>query len=283
CKDCIIPKLEEFKTKRCPVCEKVLGPSPEKYLRPDKQLQGIIDEVIKAAKRAAGTKTSQAENTKLEIAESSAQATKPLLENVGFPEEIGENFAKDTEDAGKKGKKPKGKKKNKRRMKEKARQVSSSQEKGKGKVEPTNVEEENSEDKSSGIEGNAGVRELLFDVAQKTTRSFWVSFIPQEDEDGHKYPSLDKAYIRLKDQDMTVSTIRKYLKQKLNLMDESEVDVHCCGLKLNANLTLMDIEHLWLKYRVPDHAKAKAKWDVKEIVMELGYSRNKEFKVPKEN
>ena len=118
----------------------------------------------------------------LDFADSSAQVTKPSLENVGLPEEIGENFAKDIEDAGKKGKKPKGKKNNKRRMKEKAHQVSSSQEKGKGKVEPTNVEEENSEDKSSGIEGNAGVRELLLDVEQKKTRSFWVSFIPQEDE-----------------------------------------------------------------------------------------------------
>ncbi|KAE8665410.1 DREB2A-interacting protein 2 isoform 2 [Hibiscus syriacus] len=76
------------------------------------------------------------------------------------------------------------------------------------------------------------------------------------------------------DGNMPVSFIKKYLKKKLNLTDEAEVEIKCMGQPVVPTLQLYNLVDLWLQttatsQRVPATLGSSAK----EFVMVLAYSR----------
>ncbi|MCD7450523.1 hypothetical protein HAX54_006815 [Datura stramonium] len=93
----------------------------------------------------------------------------------------------------------------------------------------------------------------VLDEKQKELSSFCFSFVPQKDKDSR----------------IPVSTIQNYIAQKLNINDHTEVDVACCCEKLKGEMTLKDIQHTWMSH-LPNSGRIKAKWDMKELVIELG-------------
>ncbi|CAK9223655.1 unnamed protein product [Sphagnum troendelagicum] len=65
----------------------------------------------------------------------------------------------------------------------------------------------------------------------------------------HGFPTLDqvpKAYLHVKDENVTVSVVRKYLVERLALENESEVEIACNGLTLQPMLSLQYVrENIW--------------------------------------
>ncbi|PIA43168.1 hypothetical protein AQUCO_02000540v1 [Aquilegia coerulea] len=84
------------------------------------------------------------------------------------------------------------------------------------------------------------------------------------------YPQIPNRYIRIKDRNVPVSCINKYLVQKLNLRHESEVEVMCCGQAAPPNATLNELVDIWVRSE-PDIDGSSS--DVHNFVMVLTYRR----------
>ncbi|XP_039021155.1 E3 ubiquitin protein ligase DRIP2-like [Hibiscus syriacus] len=103
----------------------------------------------------------------------------------------------------------------------------------------------------------------------------WFSLVASEDQEGDaRLPQISANYLRIKDGNMPVSFIKKYLKKKLNLTDEAEVEIKCMGQPVVPTLQLYNLVDLWLQttatsQRVPATLGSSAK----EFVMVLAYSR----------
>ncbi|GMI69323.1 DREB2A-interacting protein 2 [Hibiscus trionum] len=103
----------------------------------------------------------------------------------------------------------------------------------------------------------------------------WFSLVASEDQEGDaSLPQISANYLRIKDGNMPVSFIQKYLKKKLNLTDEAEVEIKCMGQPVVPTLQLYNLVDLWLQtaatsQRVPATIGSSAK----EFVMVLAYAR----------
>jgi hypothetical protein len=63
------------------------------------------------------------------------------------------------------------------------------------------------------------------------------------------------AFLRVKDENMTVSMVRRYLVAKLRLEHESEVEISCKGLVLQPALSLQYVrENIWQRMFDPSAA-----------------------------
>ncbi|XWS46924.1 hypothetical protein CRYUN_Cryun14cG0109500 [Craigia yunnanensis] len=103
----------------------------------------------------------------------------------------------------------------------------------------------------------------------------WFSLVASEDQEGNAPLSQIPAnYLRIKDGNIPVSFIRKYLMKKLDLTDEAEVEIKCMGRPVVPTLQLYNLVDLWLQtastsQRVPASVGSSAK----EFVMVLAYAR----------
>ncbi|XP_015879615.3 uncharacterized protein LOC107415739 isoform X1 [Ziziphus jujuba] len=80
---------------------------------------------------------------------------------------------------------------------------------------------------------------LWFTLSASTNR--------REREGGGGLPQVPKAYIRVKDENVTVSMVKKYLVRKLGLSNEAEIDVYCMGQKLVHTQSLKQVrDGVWL-------------------------------------
>nr|POE63900.1 isoform 2 of e3 ubiquitin protein ligase drip1 [Quercus suber] len=61
------------------------------------------------------------------------------------------------------------------------------------------------------------------------------------DQDGEVLPQIPKAYIRVKDENVTVFMVKKYLVTKLGLSNEAEIDISCLGQNLLHAQTLKQV------------------------------------------
>uniref|UniRef100_J3LTR1 RING-type domain-containing protein n=2 Tax=Oryza brachyantha TaxID=4533 RepID=J3LTR1_ORYBR len=79
-------------------------------------------------------------------------------------------------------------------------------------------------------------------------RALWFYLLAAFDQRGvPTLPQLPAKYLRIKDVDLPVSVIRKYLVQKLNLSSETEVEVLCGGKVVSQGMTLHDLADRWLE------------------------------------
>ncbi|KAK6774180.1 hypothetical protein RDI58_029419 [Solanum bulbocastanum] len=117
------------------------------------------------------------------------------------------------------------------------------------------------------------------DEKQKELSSFWFKLAPQGGKKRLRLPPLDKPNIRVKDSSATVTSIQKFIAQKLNLNDHTEVDVVCCGEKLIGDMTFKDIQLRW-KSHLLDSGKGKVKWELEEAMIQLGYIRSEKLQTP---
>uniref|UniRef100_A0A3Q7E9V3 Uncharacterized protein n=1 Tax=Solanum lycopersicum TaxID=4081 RepID=A0A3Q7E9V3_SOLLC len=59
-------------------------------------------------------------------------------------------------------------------------------------------------------------------------------------------PQISKSYLRIKDGRMTIRLVLKYLVNKLQLENESEIEITCRGQQLQPFLTLQHVrDHIW--------------------------------------
>ncbi|KAA8537035.1 hypothetical protein F0562_029513 [Nyssa sinensis] len=76
----------------------------------------------------------------------------------------------------------------------------------------------------------------------------WFSLVASEDqkEDIH-LPQISAFYLRIKDGNLPVSFIQKYLVKKLDLTSEAEVEIMCQGQPVLPTLQLRKLVDLWLQ------------------------------------
>ncbi|KAL0419815.1 UNVERIFIED_CONTAM: E3 ubiquitin protein ligase DRIP2 [Sesamum radiatum] len=102
----------------------------------------------------------------------------------------------------------------------------------------------------------------------------WFSLVSDEQEgDAQPLPQIAASYLRIKDGSIPVSFIQKYLKMKLDLASEDEVEIKCMGQAVIPTLTLNNLVDLWLHTTTTDRVSATIGSSAKDFVMVLGYAR----------
>ncbi|KAJ7957126.1 E3 ubiquitin protein ligase drip2 [Quillaja saponaria] len=75
----------------------------------------------------------------------------------------------------------------------------------------------------------------------------WFALRASTKRKGEALPQVPKAYIRVKDENVTVFMVKKYLVRKLGLSNEAEIDVSCMGQSLSHMQTLKQVrDTVWL-------------------------------------
>ncbi|KAL0437403.1 UNVERIFIED_CONTAM: E3 ubiquitin protein ligase DRIP2 [Sesamum radiatum] len=103
----------------------------------------------------------------------------------------------------------------------------------------------------------------------------WFSLVASNEVEGDAppLPQISASYLRIKDGNIPVSFIQKYLKRKLDLTSEAEVDIKCMGQTVIPTLTLNNLVDLWLQTTSTERVSATIGSSAKEFVMVLSYAR----------
>ncbi|XP_008788123.1 E3 ubiquitin protein ligase DRIP2-like isoform X1 [Phoenix dactylifera] len=122
--------------------------------------------------------------------------------------------------------------------------------------------------------------QMLLDSAsaqrERRINQVWFSLVPSFDQEGDSpLPQIPANYLRIKDGNLTVSFIQKYLAKKLNIASEAEVEIKCRGQPVNPILTLHNLVDTWLRGESSQTVQASSGTSGKEFVMVLAYGRRK--------
>ncbi|KAH6823037.1 DREB2A-interacting protein 2 [Perilla frutescens var. hirtella] len=103
----------------------------------------------------------------------------------------------------------------------------------------------------------------------------WFSLVASNELEGDALPlpQISASYLRIKDGSIPVSFIQKYLKRKLDLTNDVEVDIKCMGQTIIPTLTLNNLVDLWLQTTSTERVKTTLGSSAKDFVMVLGYAR----------
>ncbi|XP_044466359.1 E3 ubiquitin protein ligase DRIP2-like isoform X1 [Mangifera indica] len=110
---------------------------------------------------------------------------------------------------------------------------------------------------------------------ERRSGPIWFSLVASKvQEGGLPLPQIPASYLRIKDGKVPVSFIQKYLMKKLDLTNESEVEIKCMGESVIPTLELYNLVDLWLQTAsTPEKVAAKIGSSAKDFVMVLTYSR----------
>ncbi|XP_028751422.1 E3 ubiquitin protein ligase DRIP2-like [Neltuma alba] len=103
----------------------------------------------------------------------------------------------------------------------------------------------------------------------------WFSLVASEEKDVRaRLPQIPSCYLRVKDVNLPVSFIKKYIVKKLGLASEDEVEISLRGKPLLPSLQLKHVAEMWLE-TVPKSEKIHSFVgdSAKEFVMVLSYGR----------
>ncbi|XWS36378.1 hypothetical protein CRYUN_Cryun20dG0079900 [Craigia yunnanensis] len=103
----------------------------------------------------------------------------------------------------------------------------------------------------------------------------WFSLVASEDQEGDApLPQIPANFLRIKDGNIPVSFIQKYLMKKLALIDEAEVEIKCMGQPVVPTLQLYNLVDLWLQTAsTSQRMSASVSSSAKDFVMMLAYAR----------
>ncbi|CAI9785711.1 unnamed protein product [Fraxinus pennsylvanica] len=114
-------------------------------------------------------------------------------------------------------------------------------------------------------------------ICEKRNNPIWFSLVASDDQEGLEgdahLPQISASYLRIKDGSIPVSLIRKYLKRKLDLTSEDEVEIKCMGQSVVPTLTLNNLVDIWLQTTTSERVSATAGSSAKDFVMVLSYTR----------
>ncbi|XP_020258261.1 E3 ubiquitin protein ligase DRIP2-like, partial [Asparagus officinalis] len=120
--------------------------------------------------------------------------------------------------------------------------------------------------------------QALVDAASATHEGrncpIWLALVPAIDQKGDAVlPRTSTCYLRIKDGNLPVSFVRKYLVKKHNLVSESEVEITCRGQIVNPALPLYNLAEIWLQSQPPQRVQATIGTSAKDFVLVLNYSQ----------
>ncbi|KAK9083514.1 hypothetical protein Scep_029985 [Stephania cephalantha] len=103
----------------------------------------------------------------------------------------------------------------------------------------------------------------------------WFKLVACEDQEGvAPLPQISASYLRIKDGNVPISSIQKYLVKKLNLTNEAEVEITCQGQPILPTVQLHNLVDLWLQTTLaPQRVSACVGTPAKDFVMVLAYGR----------
>ncbi|XP_009793324.1 E3 ubiquitin protein ligase DRIP2-like isoform X1 [Nicotiana tabacum] len=102
----------------------------------------------------------------------------------------------------------------------------------------------------------------------------WFSLVASEDQEGDTpLPQISGSYLRIKDGNIPVSFIQKYLVRKLDLKSEDEVEIRCMGQSIAPSLPLNSLVDMWLQTTTSERIPAIIGSSAKDFVMVLAYAR----------
>ncbi|XP_068650200.1 E3 ubiquitin protein ligase DRIP2-like [Aristolochia californica] len=108
---------------------------------------------------------------------------------------------------------------------------------------------------------------------ERRTSAIWCSLVASDHQEGDApLPQISSSYLRIKDGDLPVSYIQKYLTKKLDLTSETEVELSCQGERLVPSMPLHTVIELWLRASTSQRVAAAVGTAAKEFVMVLSYS-----------
>ncbi|KAJ4846231.1 hypothetical protein Tsubulata_012545 [Turnera subulata] len=103
----------------------------------------------------------------------------------------------------------------------------------------------------------------------------WFSLIASDDQEGKApLPQISSCYLRVRDGSVPISSIKKYIVQKLGLASDSEVEISLRGHPVLSTAQLQNVVEFWLKMSpVSERMQTTAGSSGKDFVMVLSYSR----------
>uniref|UniRef100_A0A803PZN9 RING-type domain-containing protein n=1 Tax=Cannabis sativa TaxID=3483 RepID=A0A803PZN9_CANSA len=133
--------------------------------------------------------------------------------------------------------------------------------------------------KRAASSGESASAQVMLDASganrDRRDSPIWFSLVASEDKKGEvSLPQISACYLRIKDGKMPVSFIQKYLVKKLDLKEETEVEILCRGQPVLPTLPLQNLVDLWFRTastskKVPASVGSSAK----DFVMVLSYCR----------
>ncbi|CAN4112848.1 unnamed protein product [Withania somnifera] len=102
----------------------------------------------------------------------------------------------------------------------------------------------------------------------------WFSLVASEDQEGNApLPQISASYLRIKDGNVPVSFIQKYLVRKLSLKSEDEVEIRCMGQPIVPSLPLNSLVDMWLQSTTSERIPVIIGSSAKDFIMGLAYAR----------
>ncbi|KAJ8632758.1 hypothetical protein MRB53_026094 [Persea americana] len=128
---------------------------------------------------------------------------------------------------------------------------------------------------SKGLNNSA---QALLDAAglkrERRIGPIWLSLVASDDQEGDGcLPQISASYLRIKDGNLPVSFIQKYLVKKLDLTSEAEVEITCKGKPVVPTLALHNLVGMWLREASSKRVAASVGISAKDFVMVLSYAR----------
>ncbi|XP_057860513.1 E3 ubiquitin protein ligase DRIP2 isoform X1 [Cryptomeria japonica] len=126
---------------------------------------------------------------------------------------------------------------------------------------------------------------------ERRSNPVWFALLASETQAGdNALPQIPKCYLKVKDGNVPVSYVKKYLVKKLDLKNESEVEITCCGQPIVPSLSLYSLVEFWIQYAASsdrlsslqemDHERAESRFNsesrsptAEEFMMVLIYAR----------
>ncbi|XP_021290821.1 E3 ubiquitin protein ligase DRIP2-like [Herrania umbratica] len=104
----------------------------------------------------------------------------------------------------------------------------------------------------------------------------WFSLVASKNQEGDApLPQISSCYLRVKDGNLPVSSIKKYLARKLGLSSETEVEISLRGHPVLSTLQLHNLVDWWVQTTpASERIQAFVGSSAKDFVMVLSYSRN---------
>ncbi|KAI3783014.1 hypothetical protein L2E82_13076 [Cichorium intybus] len=134
--------------------------------------------------------------------------------------------------------------------------------------------------------GNANLQGVM-DVdannvaSEKRISPIWFHLVPSEEQEGEPLGQIEGSFVRLKDANIPVSIIQKFVMSKLKLGSENEVELRCMGQPLVPTLLLGNLMELWLQTQPTSQTLSVIIGSsAKEYMMEISYARKAPVPIP---
>lgn len=109
---------------------------------------------------------------------------------------------------------------------------------------------------------------------EKRINPLWFHLVPSEEQEGEPLEQIEGSFVRLKDGNIPVSIIQKFVTSKLKLGNEHEVELRCMGQPLVPTMVLGNLMERWLQTQPTSQTVSVIIGSsAKEYMMEISYAR----------